>query len=224
MLTRAVMLAGLPCAKPWDLQFGEQFDVLVNGEQLLSSARSGLVRHGHFGTPCQSMTFARDPQLRCAECPWGIEDLQPHQLDLVKLGNSLAIFTAEMCLCLWAAGATFSIESPALSWLWVLQPLQRLRALPGVEFLHLKFSDFLVPFTKPTLLLHNVPKWHLACQEVATWQGELCVLRGQVWYKGQKVVSPVVVFEVGCSAQGIMGLTPGAPPAAANIIGSTVLH
>ena len=187
VFTMSVMLHGLPCAKPVDVRYGPQCDVTIDGDRWVTAAKSGSIKHGHFGTPCQSMTFARDPQLRDAKHPWGLPDLMPHQEELVRLGNALAVFTANMCLCLWSAGSTFSIENPSHSWLWVLQPMRIIQALPGVQLLQVRFADFLVPFAKPTVFLHNVALWHKLRQSVFPWPGKLTVLRGQVSYRGQSV-------------------------------------
>ena len=143
ILTMAVSLLALPCAQPWDIQFGPQWDVIRNGRKLIELARHGILRHVHFGAPCQSLTWARDPQLRSAEWPWGLPNLLPHQQELVDMGNALVEFTALLCDVLHAAGASFSVENPEMSWVWLLAPVRRLRMLSGVVFSKVFFSDYL---------------------------------------------------------------------------------
>ena len=181
------MLCEMPCAVPWDVKFGECWDVLTHGSLLVEWARAGKLKHVHLGTPCQSMTWARSPQLRSVEFPWGLPHLAPHQEELVSKGNFFVVFTAELCEALWAAGATFSVENPERSWLWILHPMRRIRELPGVEFCLLFFSDFMVPFRKPTLILHNTATWHQVSDHCHPWPGPLCTYRGQVHFEGKLV-------------------------------------
>ena len=65
--------------------------------------------------------------------------------------------------------------------------MRRIRELPGVEFCLLFFSDFMVPFRKPTLILHNTATWHQVSDHCHPWPGPLCTLRGQVHFEGKLV-------------------------------------
>ena len=99
------------------------------------------------------------------------------------MGNALVEFTALLCEVLHAAGASFSVENPEMSWPWLLAPVRRLRMLclrmlSGVVFSKVFFSDYLVPFMKPTLLLHNVVSWQRLGEQRFSWHGQLCRLRG----------------------------------------------
>ena len=76
VLTLAMMLTSIPCVKPWDSKYGDAYDVLKEGHVLIKLCKLGLVAVLHLGTPCQSQTLARAPQLRSAEYPKGLPDLQ----------------------------------------------------------------------------------------------------------------------------------------------------
>ena len=98
----AVMLGVVPCLCLWDVRFGSQFDVLLHGAILIQLAQLGYIAWSHLGTPCQSQTWARSPELRNALHPLGLPNLLPHQSDLVHLGNQLLFFSVELSLALYA--------------------------------------------------------------------------------------------------------------------------
>ena len=187
VLTMAMQAHTLPCVKPWDVVYGEEFDVLSHGQVLFDTVKAGFLKHIHFGTPCQSMTWARDPQLRSTEWPLGLPQLSEKQRALVSMGNELASFTVSLCELLWSVGATFSVENPELSWLWLLPAFRKLRDLPGVRFARIRFSDFQVPYEKPTLILHNVAHWHSIPLVKFPWLGPKVTLRGLVKVNGRKL-------------------------------------
>ena len=132
VLTTAALSLGLPCAKPWNLQSGKVSKFLERGNDLFRAVKDGRIRHIHFGAPCQSMTWARSPQLRSTDWPLGLPGLTDKQRVLVQTGNELACFTASLCIHLWSVGATFSVENPGLSWMWLLPCFRQVRDLPGV--------------------------------------------------------------------------------------------
>ena len=154
----AAMAASMPVLHPWDIKFNLRFDVVSQGHILLRLAQWGKIAAAHFAIPCQSLSWARAPQLRSANFPYRVPNLLPHQADLVALGNCLLEFTASMCATLMEQGCYFSVENPELSWLWVLPPFAKLRDHDGVSLTRLVFSDFGAPFSKPTLFLHNTPR------------------------------------------------------------------
>ena len=102
--TLGVLMSQVPCIRPWDNKFGREFDVLQHGSVLLALARSGRLAVSHLGTPCQSMTWCRQPQLRSIQYPDGLPDLTGKQSQLVLLGNSLMSFTVRYCTELYKAG------------------------------------------------------------------------------------------------------------------------
>ena len=63
-LTLGCLFANVPCVRPWDLCYGKQYGVRHGKWPLIRLARSRRVAQGHFGTPCRSVTWARDPPLR----------------------------------------------------------------------------------------------------------------------------------------------------------------
>ena len=69
----------------WDITLGPEYGLLVrkNHGLLLGWIRAGLVIAMHLGTPCTSLTRARDapggpPPLRSNELPWGLPNLRPY--------------------------------------------------------------------------------------------------------------------------------------------------
>ena len=82
---------------PWDLNYGAEFDVMVHGDILLELVRSGRIVAVHFGTPCQSMSWGRLPQLRSWTYVKGLPDLGEKQKALTTVGNALAEYTAALC-------------------------------------------------------------------------------------------------------------------------------
>ena len=49
------------------------------------------------------------------------------------------------------------------------------------------FKQFMVPFTKPTAFVHNMPALHRLKEGVQMWVGECIVLRGTIMYQGKQV-------------------------------------
>ena len=178
---------------PWDSKYGEGFDVFKSGASLLALVRGGYVFSSHLGTPCQSLTWCRSPQLRSAEWPKGMPGLTTSQQQLVDIGNSLLMFSVEFCTLLYSYGSYFSIENPELSWLWVQPELLDLYSYSGVATVLVYYKDFGTPYLKPTLFLHNSPTLH----GLRTPSGPLMfaaghsvgnvVLRGMCWWEGQRV-------------------------------------
>ena len=149
IVTLAVLLSVVPCMLPWDVRFGTAFDVLLHGSILIQLARMGYLAWAHLGTPCQSQTWARSPQLRSALFPLGLPGLLEHQRKLVDLGNQLMWFSVELCLALYGAARYFSLENPELSWLWVQLAIQKLYKLPGVAFVKFLFRGLECLSTSP---------------------------------------------------------------------------
>ena len=184
-LTLGLMLSRVPCLKPWDSKYGEQFDVLAEGWILLQLIQAGVIVSAHFGTPCKSLTWARWPCLRSWDFPLGLPGLGPHARDLVDTGNDLMAFTWQCCMELMCMHAYFSVENPERSWLWYIGNFMDLSQLDGVAFARFLFRNFGVPFFKPTLALHNTPTLHLLRVPVLPWPGETISLRGKVWWNGK---------------------------------------
>lgn len=184
-ITLACILINVPCICPWDVIYGNQFNVLTCGHVLLELILAHRIVAQHFAVPCQSLTWARWPQLRDALHPEGLQSLSHWQQSLVDQGNALAAFTAECCELLHSVGGYFSVENPELSWLWLLPYMLMLANLEGVQFIRVLFKDFAVPYLKPTLILHNMPTLHNINLEGAPWLGETLRLRGKMWWDGK---------------------------------------
>ncbi len=164
-------MAGVPCLRPWDVKHGHLFDVLTQGNIILSLILSSIIVCMHFGTPCQSMTWARWPQLRSREFPAGIPGLGAKQHALVETGNALLSFTVCCCFALTEMHAYFSVENPELSWLWVQHDMDMLLRMEGVALVRFLFKQFAVPFVKPTLIAHNMPTLHMLRDSTFLWSG-----------------------------------------------------
>ena len=185
ILTLAMTLTHVGVYLPWDSRLGQEFDVTTHGEAILRLARAGALSWVHLGTPCQSMTWARCPQLRTTACPLGRGDLSRRQAWLVAEGNTLAAFSLNLCCCQAKNGGFFSIENPEYSWLWVLPQMIELRRKEGVGAVRLLFSDYHVPFHKPTVFVRNSPFLHMLAEGVLPWRGPKVKLRGLVMFQGR---------------------------------------
>ena len=91
----------------WDLKYCDQFDVLQHGECLLQQIERNITGAMHVATLCESMTWARWPQLRSAREPEGLSDLgrkQQHSLPC------LLAFTLNCCWFLCVTGVSLALE------------------------------------------------------------------------------------------------------------------
>ena len=183
VFTMAMMEVLVPCIKPWDSRFGEQYDVLREGFILIQLASARRIGSAHLGSPCQSLTWARFPQLRSGRHPDGLPGLRPHQQQLVDIGNSLSMFTVQFCLALYVVSSFFSVENPDLSWFWVLKQVWALYVLSGVAFVRFRFREFGAAFNKTVLVLHNSPVLHELSRSLLP-DGPLKI-RGFCWWEGK---------------------------------------
>ena len=185
IFTFGLMMQRVPCMKPWDAQFGDQFDVLANGWILVELVRLKRIVIAHLAPPCQSATWGRSPALRTWDFPEGLPGLSPKSAKLVALGNAVAKFCAALCFELYIAGGYFTLENPRLSWLWALRCFLALYSLDGVIYTLVLYSDYGAAYSKPTIIIHNTPTMHslrLGVPGAAT-----VVLRGLVKWHGEWV-------------------------------------
>ena len=105
------MMNNVPCIKPWDHDFGEEFDVVKNEFVLNQLINVGIVVATHLGTPCTSFTRARFPVLRNAASVLGVHGLNPEQQVLVRTGNEVAEVAARLCARTLAGGG-FAARNP----------------------------------------------------------------------------------------------------------------
>ena len=62
LLTLAIRWCSVPAFRPWDVAAGNKFDVLAFGHIIVELIDAWRISALHFGTPCRSMTWARQPQ------------------------------------------------------------------------------------------------------------------------------------------------------------------
>ena len=171
---------------PWDINFGDKFDVLQQGYILYKLAETRRLVAAHFATPCQSMSWGRLPQLRTWSYVLGVLDLTDRQFALVAMGNALAFFTVSLCFPLMAQGSYFSIENPCLSCLWALPAVRDLYSEETTAFTIIAYRDFWVGYVKPTAFLHNMPCMHELWRPKAELLDPI-VLRGWIDYNGKEL-------------------------------------
>ena len=182
-LTYGLRTMGVPTLYPWDILYGEAFDVLTHGWILLDLVSCGIISYLHFALPCQSLTGARDPMLRSSEFLFGLPGLSVKDAKMVDEANSLISWVLEMCLALITAGGYFSLENPIGSLLWLFPDVIELYHSTGVIFTGTSFSRFGARVTKPLGLLHNLPTLHLLDNFDGFIPGPKAVLRGLVeWH------------------------------------------
>ena len=188
-LTWALVGIGLDVLTPWDLLYGEEYDVVTHGWLLVRLAQLGAIAYAHLAVPCQSLTLARRPALRDHAYPRGRPGLTPEQNHLVAAGNALVDFACVLAFALWTSNSYFSIENPWRSWLWAIPEMKRLFSLLGVGFVAFSMSDHGAPWYKPTVMVHNLPTFHqLGAARLSTdgrWRG--LVLKGAIIWRGQRV-------------------------------------
>ena len=111
-ITLACIMINVPCICPWDCMFGSQFNVLKFGhviEQLILAQR---IVAQHFAIPCQSLTWARLPQLRDAFHPEGLRFHTGNSLWSRQAMNlSPSQLVAVSCCIQWAASFPLKIRS-----------------------------------------------------------------------------------------------------------------
>ena len=148
-ITLSMVMLSVPCMCPWDVKYGEQFDVLKHGIIFQALIRYHYVVCMHFATPCTSMTWARWPQLRSASEPQGVSHASEKQKQLLHLGNALLAFPLECSLMLLATGGCFSLENPELSWLWLQEGTLTLLSKSGVALVRVFSRILRHPFSSP---------------------------------------------------------------------------
>ena len=89
IISLGLHFAQVPLLHPFDLKYGEAFDLLAHEAIITQLIMAGLLVLVHFGTPCQSCTWARSPQCRSWEHPMGMPGLDPKNQALVDAGDVL---------------------------------------------------------------------------------------------------------------------------------------
>ena len=127
---------------PWDNAADPRLDVVKNGSVLFALVVAGWLASTWLGTPCQSNTWARSPELRDWAHPEGKPNLSTREQNLVLMGNMLAYWSVWFALTVYQHGGYFAIENPVRSWLWVLRDTMRLWLCDGVEFTVFNFGPW----------------------------------------------------------------------------------
>ena len=147
----------------WDILMGESYDLLNRENQCLIFGwiKAGRVAAVWIGTPCDSMTMARNrpggpPALRNKKYPHGMPNFRPADKEAVRVGNLLGRFSAFvflLCCVLWIPAV---IENPRTSWLWSTKWMVRLRRRLDAKFAITEFCQWQsLPYRKSTALLHT---------------------------------------------------------------------
>ena len=156
-VTTSLMFSRVPTCCPWDCKYGEQFDVLKYGDQILATIVLGILWFVMFGTPCTSLSFARWPTLRDWLHPKGKRGLTQSQQEQVANGNKLVEWTAVAINSLVAVQCYFILENLLPGWMWVQPEIMAIWKLPTVVLIETIFQQFGAPYLKSTGLLSNLP-------------------------------------------------------------------
>ena len=119
VMTLGIVMHRIPAVRPWDIQHGERFNVLTHEPILALLIEAGRIVSTHMGTPCQSSTLARCPQLRSLAQPRGISNFSGHDATLLRQGNELIDVSVRLAWCLLLNNGYVSIENPFPCWICV---------------------------------------------------------------------------------------------------------
>jgi hypothetical protein len=116
--------------REYDVKHGTEFD-LTDRKALNRICRDVVqkrLRGGCFGPPCTSFSIARDrtSRIRSALYPWGLPDLTPHNMIVVKEGNRCLQATIRIILCLHRHKLPWILENPQTSRIWYVTALHNL--------------------------------------------------------------------------------------------------
>ena len=144
----------------WNIDYGEQYDLTKRPIQqmVLHWIRSGKVRAGHLGTPCNSFSRARDrpggpPRLRSDEHPMGLPGLADHLYRKIHEGNVLMRFSCAVLRLAISFGLPFTMENPHRSRLWICPPVLQILRRRVTVWREVHFCAFGTPWKKPTRIL-----------------------------------------------------------------------
>ena len=180
-VTSACRAAGLSVDTPWDIRYGEQFNVLTkrNRKRLMRLIGSGHVFLVWWGTPCTTFSTARYPPLRqSGGVSLPMPNLSEAKLLQLAEGNALADVTAEGLGVAYLSGAYSIVENPLRSGLWRYKPV--MQALHAVKAVHVRTDDcqWGMPWCKPTNLAGTLPGFK-SLKRVCCGRNHLCSRTGQ---------------------------------------------
>lgn len=144
----------------WDINFGAMYDLLDSSNQnkIIHWIMSGEVRAGHLGTPCHSLSRARDrpggpPRLRSDQQPLGLPDLRPGDQLKVTQENRLMRFSCRVLLLALQLHIPFTLENPRHSRLWFCPGVQNIMCRRAIDTVDVTFCAFGTAWKKPTKFL-----------------------------------------------------------------------
>ena len=171
----------------WDIELGEQYDLLVfsNRLKIRQWMKAGWIRGFHLGTPCESFTRARDippgpPPLRSDQQPLGLSGLKPHDQTKVVIGNIFMRWSAGLLAlaCMFKIPAT--LENPQRSRLWLCPPIQQIVRRRVCQLAVTHYCGWGMPWKKPTAFLAV----HVNIARIETAQCK-CSKRGICGFSGK---------------------------------------
>ena len=184
VVTLALIWAQVLVMRPWDVEANGMFDVLSFGHSICAFICAKRLAMAHFGTPCRSFTWARQPQLRSAAWIMGLPSLSEEQRRLVEDGNRLISWTIRCCWLLRSVSALFSVENPFPSWIWVFPATLELLSCNDTILTLVTFQAYGSGWYKLTGVMHNTSTLHRLDLLEPAEKAEV-VLRGQLEYDGK---------------------------------------
>ena len=148
-----------------DSRFGEDHDIRLRRVRgtILHWISAGVVLYMALALPCASWTRARNrgggPQrLRTRDELMGVSELRNEaERWKIELGNLCMAFGVHAARLLHRQRCGFFIENPWTSWLWQVEPMQRLARAAGIRLVRADFCQFGTPWRKATGFLTNGP-------------------------------------------------------------------
>ena len=153
----AITWLNIPAMRHWDVASNEKHDVLKHGSVLMRLVAEGYINGSHLAVPCNSLSWARHPQLRSILAVYGVDNLNPRQHRKVEDGNKLVKWSTQFCAWLHSHDGYFSIENPFPSWFWCMPEVRQPWCMKGVIHVLVTFQEYFTPWYKLTGLLTNLP-------------------------------------------------------------------
>ena len=131
---------------PIDILNGVRMDLSRRSTQrvILRLLETGQIWYVHIGVPCTVFSCARH----------GITNHR-RAAEKERLGVELALFAYTVCSICKKLNIFWSIENPATSRLWNLDPIIELAMLHRVHAVTIEMCQYVMPFCKSTTVLTN---------------------------------------------------------------------
>lgn len=165
--------------------YAGEWNILVDEDYSMACALCEQeLDHAHFAPACRTMSMARRCDefgsvkiLRDESRPEGYGDPDAEE------SNEMVRKMVVLCLMLHRRGATFAIENPWMSYLWLLKSMQKLMKIKGTELLCLHQCAYGASSVKPTGILTDATWMKLVrrlCHEVRDHL-HATTLAGKAW-------------------------------------------